>query len=697
MKSKTSRRSDLHSFQQDSEDSYNQILTKKKNKLNHKSMENDLGYQFVRDLKNEIGGYSPEKAQMKPREGSNRSENDSVIDQIMETETGKGFHKKLGFGFFMLRLDQSNDRSSIYNSSMTHRLLDALLDDNMLSDKKTSINKESEKMNFSKTTDPEKTGLKDLLSKIKKDMQKKMSIQDMDRIQQTFPELHKTFETIQSEVEERSLPKEKVLSKSVNQIMSVFQDRNSKQKDDGRVESQSTERVENFESNVLETSMLNPMNLLSERNPLMVQSSTISQVNPEKELTLNGEPLQKRVKHSRFGSMMSQKSNVSGSDNWRSRLGEKIRTKPQKQVPEMLSQTPNIPKIEIPTGEEQGITEESNELTGKPINHLKDMNSENETEFLRSPELAKNIQKRLKNLIMKPDKQDKELLKQKLVRTSKANKSVSKIILSQNSSIEITNETIGLIVATAKKTVLKTIRKRMMKIQEENYQYNQEEYIEKIIRDLSRRELEDSMIKISNDLNYFGIGTEKVQGGIERFVKDVLENMKNEVEKPFEELVKQNISRLEDSKNYLDLMEMENIELEYGMLKLTQMYNEIIQTLEVNGITLEISEDLEDEEGKTQMVKSFSLRNFRKQIKYKVQKEKNELDKNLFEIQEDVVIGQEEIGGTSCLQMKSIEINLGQDPVISENIFGRINDSGKGLMRSFGHGQGTVNQKEVKG
>jgi hypothetical protein len=426
------------------------------------------------------------------------------------------------------------------------------------------------------------------------------------------------------------------------------------------VESEPTQRIQNFRSNTVDIpdNLVNPF---SQRNPGMVKSSTISEAKLVNEFDSIGESLQKRFKQKRYGSLVSQQSNTSTNENWRSRLGEKLNLRSKLKNLDLDNQKVNVPTLKMLNPcSQQKITEESNELYQPE--------KTNKVELIRSPEVAKCIQKRLKNLIMKPDKEDKELLKQQLVRASKVTKSISRSILSKDSSIEVANETIGVLVTGAQNKVFRKIRKGIQKEDD-----GEDDYIETKVRDLPRYELEDSLIQLWKQLKKLGLGKEKIVEGVTGMVKDALEQMKMEVETPFEDLVKVNISRLEELRNHVDVMEMENIELEYGMLKLTQMYNEIIQTLSENGITLEMPDQTDDsqEDIKTQVVKPFSLKDFRDQVKRKVQDEKNELDKNLFEIREDALMQDEELEDSSCLQMKSVEINWDQDHLVSENTVGR--------------------------
>ena len=170
------------------------MLTKKKKKALKKTESEDSTDEMLRKFKQGMMKYSPEYEQT-GQSGSRKSDSDLAIEKIFDKEAQENYANILGFGFFKIPNNQSNECSSIYDSSMTHRLLDALLDDNMISDKKPSITKDFEKANFCKTTEPQRGGLKDLLSKIKTDMQKKMSIQEMIN-QEELSGMHKTYETI---------------------------------------------------------------------------------------------------------------------------------------------------------------------------------------------------------------------------------------------------------------------------------------------------------------------------------------------------------------------------------------------------------------------------------------------------------------------------------------------------------------------
>lgn len=556
--------------------------------------------------------------QAKDAEELNRSESDLIIDQMIRHETQKQLHKKLGFGFFMLEPENNVDRSSIYDSSMTHRLLDALLDDNMGGEKRTSAGRKAEKRNFSKTAGPDKPGLKDLLSKIKKDMEKKMSMQEVPE-----PTPKRRLELAKGEQEDsEDQPELDIYEENIG-------------------EKREMQPLSKFRSNTLEVSSDDKQNSLAKGRAVLVKSNTSNTKILDSEMYLIGESLQRRFKQKRVGSVMSQLSNSSTNENWRSRLGEKIEN-----------------------GSKQSESERPEKKENESVFKLMRMDSKieedprEEAQMGSSPHLAKNIQKRLKNLIMKPDKEDKELLKQQLVRASRVTKSITKSILSQNSSAEVIPETISVLVAKAKRAVLGQIEKDIQEMEHQHAKSRNRANLEQRVRDLSRFDLEERMVQLTEELEALGLRKEKLRGGIEMMIRDALERMKTEVETPFEDLVKENIARLEESKNYVDMMEMENIELEYGMLKLTQMYNEIIETLENNGIILEMpQEEDEQEDSSTRKVRPFSLKEFREQIKHKVQEEKNELDKNLFEIQED---SQHLDDGPSCLQMKSVEIDLEQ-------------------------------------
>lgn len=630
------------------------MLTKKKKKALKKTESEDSTDEMLRKFKQGMMKYSPEYEQT-GQSGSRKSDSDLAIEKIFDNEEQENYAKKLGFGFFKIPNNQSNECSSIYDSSMTHRLLDALLDDNMISDKKPSITKDFEKANFCKTTEPQRGGLKDLLSKIKTDMQKKMSIQEMIN-QEGLSGMHKTYETIHA-----SDRKAEMVEEGTRQVVDIYMD---SEEVDKKPNEEDFGQEMDFQSNTMGDQEDGLMSRIRKKNSSLIKSYTFTHSNDKDELKSLGDSLKKRFKRNKFGSLMSQTSNTSGNENWRSRLGEKINLNLEATIPEVMTNPKPFlsarGKIK-PDHANPEITEESNEFCER-IQESKETIKEMKIEEIRSPELAKNFQKRLKNLIMKPGKQEKELLKKQLVRASKANRSISRSIISQNSSFEAANENIANIVSRAKRRVLKKIQIKIKGGKPETN--NLEKYSEHKIRDLPRKDIEEVLIKLCEELGCFRLDVDHVKEGIQCIVKKALEDMKDEVESPFEELVKVNITRLEESKNYLDMMEMENIELEYGMLKLSQMYNEILQTLENNGITLEMPEESGEEEKediKTQVVRPFSLKEFREQIKKKVQEEKNELDRNLFEIKEDTGKIEDDIGGASCLQMKSVEINLEND------------------------------------
>lgn len=620
VKSKLSPMSDLQSFQNQSGEFVNQISTKKKRTLKPSVCEFDNQRQFDAELSRLQKGL---KRDAIDREDLDRSESDLIIDQMLRHETQKELHKKLGFGFFMLEPEKSIDQSSIYDSSMTHRLLDALLDDNMASEKRTSLGRDAEKRNFSKTAGPEKAGLKDLLSKIKRDMEKKMSMKEsLERVGQAGDEIEQAGQHAPEKTD-------------------IYRDSDESQGGTGP--------LAKFRSNTMEVSSDKKRDLVEIQGRELIKSNMINEKAADSEGYSIRESLQRRFKQKRVDSVMSQLSANSTNENWRSRLGEKIDNGSK------MSDSQKLEKRDIDSMFK--LMHANPKIEEDPLEDPRPA---------ESPGLVKSIQKRLKSLIIKPDKEDKELLKQQVVRASKLTKSITRSILSQNSSVEVGPETISFLVSKAKRTVFDQIRQDIGEMEHEHARSRNRPNLEKRVRDLSRHDLEELMVKLTEELEALGLRTGRVREGVQKMLRDALERMKAQVETPFEELVKENIARLEESKNYVDMMEMENIELEYGMLKLTQMYNEIIETLENNGIILEMPREEEDsEDSSARKVRPFSLKEFREQIKNKVQEEKNELDRNLFEIQEDSQLDDD----PSCLQMKSVEIDLEQP--VSEGQFSR--------------------------
>ena len=656
-------------------DSGNKVSTKKKSNHNVKSSKQDTSLHLLNQEIDEHSEKVDSVQLLKQKfETLNQCELEMTTEQTKILSGKKEMTNKLGFGFFLIKSDSVNDTVSAYDSSMTHRLLDALLDDRIIMNSYSSRKKVER--GYSKTTDPKKMGLKEMIQKINQELENQPSLAD-----NFLEDDDKHFKENQI-VSKISLtpPELEVLGNRSEDLIDTFIDHNDKGKD------------QSFKANSPKGLMSSLTEKLSMKLNLTKEpeiSENLEKTGPNEKNLVNAssltESFQLRKQHLRWGSYVSKRSNSSQPEDWKSRLGEKIDLSRYESGPEVS----NSVGIEDPDKSisktsqaipffskyskigDMKITEEKSHEFNDFGSHFKEQTML-ESELVKSPELSKSIQKRFKNLILRPGKSEKEILMSKLVRASKETRSISKSLLSHNSSVEAASGTIANILSLALAKVLKKFRKRINELLPQS----EVEELEEEIKEMPRGDLERKMIQIMKQMRETNIGPDQIQLDVEMIIKKALKIMKKEVELPFENLVNQNIKGLEELWDLMDMIKMENIQLEYGMLKLTQMYNQIVDTLQENDIQLEMpynpdanADSLQDKDQQTKMVETFCLKDFREQIRQKVEMEKLELDKNLLNIQEtpnqneqenEFDPNQEQVHN-QLNEFKSLEINLNED------------------------------------
>lgn len=287
----------------------------------------------------------------------------------------------------------------------------------------------------------------------------------------------------------------------------------------------------------------------------------------------------RRRKQTRLNSFASKRSVSNGPDDWRQRLGGMIDISKNDSSNKKRSSSQNLDVNDFKNIGKRHLRSGSKYSPAKPkINPPRKM-----------------LKNTLKSLVFQTGKKDTELLKAKLEKNQ-----ASKSNISKSGQLESVNETISQIMDQARKTVL---LEDIPKLSLENSRTNtdrknlknkgsidslEKEGIKRIVEEMSRQRLEEKMMSLCQELMDQGLDWKNVEGSLREKIKTTLTQMKKAVEKPFEKLVEKHVSGLEDMKEILDKIKMENIQLEYGMIKLSEAYNQVIQTLKDKGIQLEI-------------------------------------------------------------------------------------------------------------
>ena len=606
-------------------------------------------------------------------------------DQISSLGTSKQYSsaesekpRQLNFGFFLMS-NGSEENLSVYDSSMTHRLLDALLDDKIKTGEKWTDKPEE----FSKTTDPRTADLKDFLGvKSNRELNKSEELRERSKDRASLGEeaildLNDVSENGsmenqltgrgKSDVELRDLihiPTDEEVSQFMQDSQGNSQNRGTEkiiseidngasdlESGEGSVEedasSKSDFKLDNSEQNEKEEENSDQESLKSspdsnldsedetekaiqpriritapdieiealdignfktndpkKKNPFLATDGSIKKKNSENILeseviaggtgdTMNSQTLMesfRRRKQTRLNSYVSKRSVSNGPEDWRHRLGEMIGQSKHGSVLE------HTPKNKNSRGRGSKML-----LRGRKRRMLS-TGGKSVPPHGRIPSPRKMMRNTLKSLVFETGKKDKQMLKQKLERNRLGNSYTSR-----SSHLESVNETISQIMDYARRTVLlEEAQLVSLEVSRPGSQENligpkvsretlEREGVKRTIEEMSRQKLEDRMVTLCQELMEQGLDWKNVEGSFRTKLETGLKQMKKAVEKPFEKLVEKHVGGLEEMKNILDHVKMENIQLEYGMIKLSEAYNQIINSLQMRGIRLEVPREEEED------------------------------------------------------------------------------------------------------
>ena len=602
-------------------------------------------------------------------------------DQISSLGTSKQYSsgesekpRQLNFGFFLMS-NGSEENLSVYDSSMTHRLLDALLDDKIKTGEKWTDKTEE----FSKTTDPRTVDLKDFLGvKSNRDLNKseelgergedrgsmgEEAILDLNDVSENESMENQMTGRGRSNIELRDLihiPTDEEVSqfmqdsqgnsedegadKIISEIDNYASDLESEegsQEEDGSDKSDSKldnsgQSEENSDQQSLKSSVDSNLekedpkekavqpriritapdidiealdienyktNDHKKKNPFLATDGSIKKKDPENIIeseviaggkgdTMNSQTLMesfRRRKQTRLNSFVSKRSVSNGPEDWRHRLGE------------MIGQSKNGSVLEHTPTNKNHEGRDSRMLMRGRKRRMFSTGGRSVPSQGRIPSPRRMMRNTLKSLVFETGEKDRKMLKEKLERNRLGNSYTSR-----SSHLESVNETISQIMDYARRTVLleegqlvslevsrpsSQVKLIGPKVSRETLE---REGVKRTIEEMSRQKLEDRMVTLCQELMEQGLDWKNVEGSFRTKLEAGLKQMKKAVEKPFEKLVEKHVGGLEEMKNILDHVKMENIQLEYGMIKLSEAYNQIINSLQVRGIRLEIPRDEED-------------------------------------------------------------------------------------------------------